>query len=75
MASDGVKGEYSLSKAYQEMDKAFQRWSNDTSVLITREETVEPEHARIDRVTDELFKECESDVIVMELLQMLKVAR
>lgn len=47
------------------MDKAFQRWSNDTSVLITREETVEPEHARIDRVTDELFKECESDVIVI----------
>ena len=63
-----------LSKAYQEMDKAFQRWSNDTSVLITREETVEPEHARIDRVTDELFKECESDVIVMELLQMLMKA-
>lgn len=63
-----------LSEAYQEMDKAFQRWSNDASVLLSREETVEPEHVRTDRVTAELFKECDSDVIVIELLQMLMQA-
>ena len=60
-----------LSRVYQDMDQAFQRWSDDASVLLAREEMVAPEYARSDPIAEELFKECDSDDIVQELLQML----